>query len=328
MSKKANPTSIGLFFAVGVALGLAGLLLFSSRSFFHPQQKTIIYFDSSLKGLNPGAPVKYRGVTIGSVFQIFIRHNQSPADFSMPVLIKIDKTLAQSKSDEALQIGDPENLKRRIEHGMRARLDSESLVTGILYVDIEVISNAPPPVFHQLTPEYHEIPSVPSDAQKLLAELSHMDVSGLSKKLSHLLAHLDDSLGELDVASINEGVTNLLLSANRFVTDSNLTNAVASLRDTLDQAKTLVKRIDGRVDPLANSANDTLAELRKTLGHLRVGLQNVSNLIGSDSTLGPELTKALQDLGAASRSITDLADFLQRHPNSLLTGRKITKEQP
>src|SRR5262245_18707276 len=103
MSKKANPTIIGLFFAVGMSLGIAGLLLFSSRARFHPKQKSILYFEASLKGLNPGAPVKFRGVTIGSVSEILIRHNQGTNDFSMPVIIEIDKTLAQSKSDQTLQ---------------------------------------------------------------------------------------------------------------------------------------------------------------------------------------------------------------------------------
>jgi len=95
MSKRANPTIIGLFFAIGLALAVTGLLIFSSRSLFHPQHKTIVYFNASLKGLNPGAPVKFRGVTIGSVVDILIRHNQAATDFSMPVVIAIDKKLAQ-----------------------------------------------------------------------------------------------------------------------------------------------------------------------------------------------------------------------------------------
>ena len=90
---------------MGVALGLGGLLLFSSRSLFHSKQKDILYFNSSLKGLNPGAPVKFRGVRIGSVAEIRIRHNQASNDFSMPVLIAIDRKLAQSISDEMLDIG-------------------------------------------------------------------------------------------------------------------------------------------------------------------------------------------------------------------------------
>jgi hypothetical protein len=103
MSKKANPTLIGLFFVVGFALTITGLLLFSSRSLFHPQVTFILYFEDSLKGLEPGAPVKFRGVTIGSVVEVLIRHNQPSNDHSMPVIIAIDKEMAQSKSDEELQ---------------------------------------------------------------------------------------------------------------------------------------------------------------------------------------------------------------------------------
>src|SRR6476619_7369649 len=109
MSRKANPTIIGLFFAATMALGVVAMLLFSSRSAFHPKHQFIMYFDGSLKGLNPGAPVKFRGVTVGSVVDILIRHNQASSDFSMPVIIAIDKKLAQTKSDEELRIGDQSN---------------------------------------------------------------------------------------------------------------------------------------------------------------------------------------------------------------------------
>src|SRR5262245_56809024 len=110
MSQKANPTSIGLFFAMGLALGIAALLVFSSPSLFHPQQKSILYFDATLKGLTPGTPVKFRGVTVGSVAEVLIRHNQAENDFSMPVVIAIDKKLAQAKSDQLLRIGDESSL--------------------------------------------------------------------------------------------------------------------------------------------------------------------------------------------------------------------------
>lgn len=103
MNKKANATLIGLFIIVGLALGLAGLVVFGPEGLFHPKVKMILYFDSSLNGLNPGAPVKFRGVTVGKVEEVLIRHNQSNDDYSMPVIIAIDKKAAQSKSDEHLQ---------------------------------------------------------------------------------------------------------------------------------------------------------------------------------------------------------------------------------
>src|SRR5882724_12473157 len=154
MSKKANPTSIGLFFTVGLALAMAGMLLFSSRSLLHPQQKDILYFNATLKGLDPGAPVKFRGVTIGSVVEVMIRHNQSTNDFSMPVLISIDKKLAQGKSDELLHIDSQAMLDHLIQSGFRGRLDAENLVTGILYISLDIVPNAPAPVLHQLKSEH------------------------------------------------------------------------------------------------------------------------------------------------------------------------------
>jgi len=326
MSKKANPTSIGLFFAVGLALSVAGLLIFSSRSLFHPQHKSILYFNASLKGLNPGAPVKFRGVTIGTVVEILIRHNQASNDFSMPVIIAIDKKLAQTKSDQLLRIGDPSDLEQLVRQGFRGRLDSESLVTGVLYVGLEVLPDAHAPILHQLTHEYDEIPTVPGEIQRLLANLSRVDVHGLSENVNRLVLRLDTSLSQLNVAEINAGVINLLGSANRLVTTPDLTNSFAVLRKALDQAATLLKRVDGRVDPLADSVTNTLYDAQKTLADLRLAIQNVSALISPDSAIPSDLRQALEDLGNAGRAIADLAEFLQRNPNSLLTGRKHRKE--
>lgn len=328
MSKKANPTSIGLFLILGLALGLASVIVFSSRTAFHPQQKEILYFNASLKGLNPGAPVKLGGVTIGSVLEVLIRHNQASNDFCMPVLIAIDKKVAQAKSDEALQIGSQNKLDQLIHQGFRGRLDAESLVTGVLYVDLAIVPDAPPPVFHQLAPEYHEIPTMPTDVQQLLANLAHFDVAGLSDKLNRLLARLDTSLSQLDVAQINAGVTNLLGSANRLVTSDDLTNSLAVLRQTLVHADTLVRRIDGRIDPLADGVTNTLYDAQKTMAGLRVAIRNVTDLLDPDSPLRPDLTQALEELSNAGRSVADLAEFLKRNPQVLLTGRKPPKPQP
>ena len=326
MSKKANPTSIGLFLILGVAIGLAGALIFSSRRLFHPQQKLILYFDASLKGLNPGAPVKFRGVTVGSVVEVLIRHNQASNDFSMPVIIAVDKKMAQAKSDVLLQIGNQAHLDDYIRRGFRARLDAESLVTGVLYVEMAIIPDAPPPVFHQLTPEYQEVPTVPTEVQQLLSNLAHLDVARLSENLNRVLTRLDSRLAELDVAEINAGITNLLNSANRLVASPDLTGSLALLRQTLDHTDRLVKRIDNCVDPVAGGVTNTLSDARKTLADLRVGIRNVSDLVGPDSAVRPDLAQALEDLSSACRNLADLAQFIKRNPNALLTGIKHPKE--
>jgi paraquat-inducible protein B len=315
-----------LFLVIGLALGMAGVLIFSSGNLFHPQQKCILYFDGSLKGLDPGAPVKFRGVTIGKVDQVLIRHNQARDDYSMPVIIAVDKKVVQTKSDENLQIGNQARMNENIRRGFRGRLDAESLVTGVLYVSLDMVPDAPPPVFHQLRPEYSETPTMPSQVQQLLANLEHFDLPGISTKLTAVLARLDTSLGHLDFPQINAGVTNLLGAANQLLASPDLTNSVQAARRALDHVQSLLARIEGRVDPLADNLTNTLFEAQKTLADVRRGAQNLSELLGPDNSFGSDLTQALEQLGNAGRAVADLAEFLQRNPNALLAGRKKPKE--
>ena len=324
--KKANPTTLGLFVVLGVALGAVAVFLFSSRTLFHPMEESILYFDGSLKGLNPGAPVKFRGVNIGRVQHVFIRHNQATNDFAMPVIIAIDKKVAQAKSDQNLELGSQERLDLLIRQGFRARLDADSLVTGVLYVSLDVVRNPPPPAFHQISPEYHEIPTLPSGVQRFLENLEELDLPGISIKLNALLARLDTSVRELDIRQISAGITNLLGSANNLVTTPDLTNAITAARGALERAQVLVGRIDNRVDPLADSLTNTLSDARKALADLRLAIQNVSGLIGPQSSFGSDLSQALQQLSNASRAVADLARFLERNPDALVTGRKRSKE--
>lgn len=324
--KKVNPTALGLFIVIGLAFAVGGLILFSSGTLFHTRVNFIVYFDSSLDGLNPGAPVKFRGVTVGKVEKVLIRHNQAEGDYAMPVIIGIDRNLAQSKSDTQLQIPSQERMTLLISHGLRARLDAESLVTGVLYVGLDFVSEPSPPLFHQVKPEYDEIPTVPSDVQQLWANLQRLDLAGLSAKLNTLLARADTKVKELDVVQINSGLTNLLGSANQFITGPDLTNAVRGARQALADAQTLIKRIDGRVDPLADNVNRTLADAQKTLANLHGAIQNLSDMLGPDDAFRSDLNQALQQLGNASRAVADLAQFIQRNPDALLMGRKRTKE--
>lgn len=328
MSKSSNPTALGLFLAIGFVLGIAGVLIFTSGRLFHPQQKCILYFDASLQGLAPGAAVKFRGVIIGKVEQVLIRHNQTNADSAMPVIIAIDKKLAQSKSDEQLQVDSQASLDQDIRQGLRGRLDAESLVTGVLYVDLDIVRNPPPPVFHQLRPEYPEIPTMASDFQQFLATLEHLDYRDVLQKLSTVLSQLNSTITQVNMPEINAGVTNLLLAAHNLFTTPDLTNSISAIKQTLGQAGTLLKRIDGRIDPVADNLTNTLYEAQKTLLGVRRDAQSLSDLLGPDSPLRSEITEAIEQLEEASRAVSELADFLKRNPNALLTGRKRPGAEP
>ncbi|MCI0533906.1 MAG: MlaD family protein [Verrucomicrobiales bacterium] len=328
MSKKANPTSIGLFIVIGLALGVGGIILFSSWSLFVKRERYILYFDASVKGLNPGAPVRFRGVTVGSVLDTLIHHNQAVGDTHMPVIIELSESLVRKKTDRTIDLSDEADFKRMVKQGMRGMLQAQSLVTGVLYVELGILPNAPPPKFHQVKKEYKEIPTVPTKIQALIEKLVDIDFNKVLDQLSSTLTRLDTTLDELNIAEISNSLTNVLASVNQLVHSADLTNSLASLHRTLDEYRLLSEKVRGKIEPLADGADGTLKEAQATLVELRQSLQIVRDLLAPQATLRHDLAVMMDELAEAARSIGALADFLNRNPNALLSGRKRPELKP
>ena len=328
MSKKANPTIIGAFIVSGALLLVAGIMLFSSSRLFSKSRKYILYFDSSLNGLSEGAAVKFRGVPVGTVKQLMIRYNQPVNDVSMPVIIELQDNLLRQRLPNASEFGDVGRLQASISRGLRARLEAESFVTGVLYIELAIDSNAPPAIFHQVKKEYLEIPTQSTELRQLLDNLAQFDVKGFESKLSQLVTNMDATLTKLDTGGMSQGITNLLKSLNNFATSPHLTNTLASIQSTMAEYQRLAEKLNSRVDPLADSATNILAEASQTLVQLRGTVQNLNGIVAPDSQLQAELLQALQQIAGAAQSLSSLADFLERHPNALITGRKKPDQKP
>lgn len=322
MSKKINPTSIGLFIVAGVALGVAGVLVFGSWKLFSKTREVIVYFDESLNGLNEGAPVKYRGVTIGSVKRVMVRFNQATNDFAMPVILEFEEELIRRRLGDTSDIFEPGAMERRVDRGLRASLQTESLVTGVLYVDVRPNTNAAHAIFHQLKPVYPEIPTEATQIQQLFDNLASVDVRGIGTNLNALLVKLDTSLSQLQIGKINEGLTNLLVSLDRLASSPDLTNSLSAIRPTLDQFRLLAEKVTGRIDPVADSLTNSLAEASRALAEVRGAADSLRSMVSPDAGLRHDLDILFQQLGAASQSLSSLLDFLRQHPNALITGRE------
>ena len=329
MSKKINPTSLGLFIVAGVALGVSGLLLFSTSKLFSTTRDVIVYFNESLNGLNEGAPVKFRGVTIGSVKRVMVRFNQANNDFTMPVILQIEEKLVRERlGDRAGQVFLQRTTEERIKSGLRASLKTESLVTGVLYVDCRFNPYAPLPVFHQVTKIYPEWPTEPTQIQQLFNNLASLDIKGLQTNLNGLIIRLDHTISELKMAEINQGLTNLLASVDRLINSPDITNGLAGLRPTLDQYRDLGARLTSKIDPLSDSVTNSLAEANRALAQIRGAGENLRTMLAPDSPVHNDLDQALQQLAGTAQSISALVDYLKRNPNALIVGREILPKKP
>jgi paraquat-inducible protein B len=328
VSKKINTTSIGLFIVSGLALGVTGLLLFSSAKFFTKSYEVIAYFDDSLNGLNEGAPVKYRGVTIGSVRRVMVRFNQATNDYSMPVILEIQEQLLRDRLSEQLEIFTKRSMEERRSMGLRASLQTESLVTGVLYVDIRPNPKAPPPVFHQLKEIYFELPTEATQIRQMFNHLATLDIKSIETNLNVVLTKLDRTVESLDVGQINKGLTNLLGSLQRLIASPELTNDLAAVQTTLEQYRLLGEKLNRRVDPLADSVTNSLAEANRTLEQFRGAAENLKSMLAPDSPVSNDLDQVLQQLAGAAQSISALVEFLKQHPNAIITGRQVPGKKP
>jgi paraquat-inducible protein B len=137
MRRTANKTLIGAFVVGGIILFIIAFVLLGAGSFSGARPSAIAYFEDSVSGLDIGAPVKFRGVTIGKVSQVLLRTaNQGAADYSVPVVMDFTSNLLTARGlDQALL--DKRGLRGSIDKGLRAKLQQQSVITGVLYVELD-----------------------------------------------------------------------------------------------------------------------------------------------------------------------------------------------
>lgn len=213
-------------------------------------------------------------------------------------------------------------LKRLVERGFRARLQAESLVTGVLFVELAIQPNAPPPVYHQVQARHLEIPTAPNEIQMLLENLANLDFQRVFSRLDAVLVVLNQRLGEFNAAEISAGLTNVLARLNEVVASPDLLGSLASARRALDEVQALSEKLRGQVDPLATQAQGALEATTLALADVRRTSETLRGALAPQSRLSSELTESLAELRQAARAIADLADYLNRNPNALLSGRQ------
>ena len=247
----------------------------------------------------------------------------------MPVILELEeKLLRQRLRDETIQVFTSEGIQRGLRNGLRATLQPESLVTGVLYVGIDFHPDAPPPVFHQLQKIYLEVPSEPADVQQLMNNLASLDLKSIQQNLNALLINLNTSVSSLHLAQLHDDITKVLGSVDRLVSSPDLKNDLVAMHTTLDQYRLLGEKLNNRVDPLADDVTKTLAEADRALVQVRGAAQNVRIQLAPDAPLPNDLDQTLRQLSDAVQSLSSLLDYLKQHPNALITGREKPEKEP
>ncbi len=137
MSKQANPKVIGGFVLGALALVVIVFVIFGSAEFFKKTYNFVTYFKRDVTGLRVGSPVKVRGVDVGSVTKITPLFDEKGA-FISEVIAKVYGGIIHDTMGYYEKMEGEELMERLVERGLRARLESQSIVTGVKYIKLDM----------------------------------------------------------------------------------------------------------------------------------------------------------------------------------------------
>ena len=320
MSKRANMASVGLFVFVIIAMTITLVLYISDRSFSgKEQQRYELLYDSSVKGLNVGAPVTLRGVKIGEVMSVRTKlyGRQRQLLNSVVIAIYLDAIVV-----EGFDQGHGKLVDELLKNGLAAKLRLQSILTGLLYVEVDMLNNGAKPA--QFKTEYPQIPTVPSNLETIVQHVESIDFTKMAQNLSTTLDNLatftssDELLHMVTVASSAfKGMEEMSYS----MTDSmaGIRTEFESISASMDEVKSLLVN---QVPDTTQQLNETMKELQDSLVQLQGTLVVVEDTVASDSPLIYQFEQSLKDFGRTSRAIEDLTKTLEQQPSSFLFGKK------
>jgi paraquat-inducible protein B len=320
MAKRVSSTAIGAFVIASLAILAAAIVVVGSGRLFQKPVRFVCMFRGDLNGLKVGAPVKVRGVQIGSVASIRLRLSPEEGhlrhdlgrELRLPVIIDIDRSQITALGGSGSALGTV-GFSDLVQHGLRAQLQTDSLLTGLLYIDLDLHPGKPPDLaIEPGSGPLREIPTIPTQleavqaqANKALAKLEAIDFQALVLSITNAANSINALTGS---PALKATIASLQ------TTTANLNKTVISMRATIDNLNT-------KIDPLTRSLQHNSEEVNATLVQTRATMLDLQSTLDPDSPLAVRLNQALQQLTDTTRSIGILADYLQDNPSSVIRGR-------
>ena len=323
MSRQADPAVIGAFVVGAIGLVIVAILVFSSFQFMTPKDRFVVFFEGSVNGLKIGAPVKLKGVQVGHVTDIRIQFNLDKAEVRTPVYLTVDLQRVNFETSDSRDISSDLTYESLVRHGLRAQLQSQSLLTGQLYVEVN---------FYPKT-----------DIKLVGGDVNVREIPALPSETDEIINNIGAIVTRLKTLPLNELIDTLLDTSKdirRLVSSPEILNNAQKLEQVLTTLHSLVDRVNKRFDPMVSSVEATMKDTRRLINNVnnQVGplatntheilvqakrsLEAFEEVTSPDSPAYSDLTDSLSELSEAARSIRVLADYLKRNPEALLYGKQ------
>jgi paraquat-inducible protein B len=327
---KVSPAIVGMFVIGAFALGVIALLAFGGVNFFSKPQRFVVYFDESIHGLTLGSPVKLSGVPVGRVVDLNIRYDEKTNSSVVAVVCEFSKDKVTDTTGTAINVADRVELQALVDHGLRAQLGVQGLATGLLFVELDFRNPKDYPPDNRTTElKYLAVPAVPSaisefqsSAIEILANLKKIDFAGLSRELIALLADARKRIDGVDLKGVAEQWKKTGASMDALATAPEIKQTFVNLNAAIADLRTMLAKLDTQIGPTGKELTETLAQAKVALTSFNDTATAARTFIASHSGLGDEMIGTLEQLNEAADAVRRLADFLERNPNAILTGKK------
>ena len=258
----------------------------------------IAYFSSSVKGLAPGSEVTVHGLKVGQVTEVRLNYDRAKDTVLAPVRFELEPERVVGVGVRVYKT-DEESVEALVKAGLRASLQSASLITGQQVVALDFVTDAPP---EPVTKEGEDF---------VMPTTEGGGFAGLASSANDLL----DKVNKMPFDQIGQNLNGILKSVNDAAQGPQLKKALTDLSSMIASAQGMVQRLDTKQLPQLTS------DLEKTLTSANKLVLSLDSGYGDNTKFNRDLDRLMAQTTDAVRSMRALADLLARHPEALVKGR-------
>ncbi|WP_006787966.1 MlaD family protein [Thiorhodospira sibirica] len=323
MSSRANYFRLGLFILSSIGVGVAILVLLGVGALLRPTLVLETYFDSSVQGLDIGAPLKLRGVKIGEISHIGFSYNRYQQD--LPLIERRQYVMVQTVVRRDLlgamgEFTEAKALQSYIDRGLRVRITGMG-VTGLNFLELDFLDpNAFPVLEVDWQPYDYYIPSAPStvghfmqQAEGILRRLEGFDIEGTLGNLNELLENLDGLVSGFNPERLSNEFIGVAAQLNQAGAQLNTLLASPALQAVPKELQAAVQNF--RTLSENPKLNESINSLNQALqGFERVMQQAERTLISHEG----DVAAILENLRGVTDNLHAFSEDLRTHPGMLL----------
>ena len=340
MTKKSSATIVGLFTLVGILIAGIALVILGAGKHFEKTHKILLHFEKSVYGLQVGSDVRLGGVRIGRVSSISVIIDATENRKVIPVTVELTDKHLRKISESGVGMIDftsREGVSRAVKDGLRAGMKQESLVTGKLYVEFDIVPTVEGFVYHSdVEKDLPVVPTIPTETDELISgvseglkKINNLNLEGMIEEVRTTLKGFSRQVDLLDVKRINDSIIGLTEDAQvitkdlREITgDQHLKDAVVNLNAALVEMRQMSTKMSEGIDPILEDVQKVVVTSDKSLKKIEEAAEEIRKFSDprSPSLLG--LKNLVHETETTSRTLKELANDLKRNPDSLLRGKK------